>query len=45
MYIAAFTPPIAVPGAFVNFFGPLIVMAAFPLGGGATPDPGVGYAI
>lgn len=44
MPIAAFTSPVAVVGAFVGFFGPVAVLAAFPIGGGTPPDPGVGYA-
>jgi hypothetical protein len=44
MPIAAFTNPIAVVGAPVGFFGPVVVLAAFPIGGGTPPDPGVGYA-
>lgn len=44
MPIAAFTSPVAVVGAFVGFFGPVVVLAAFPIGGGTSPDPGVGYA-
>lgn len=44
MFIVAYSPPIAIVAPLTGFFGPVPVIEAYPLGGGAPPaDPGVGY--